>query len=126
MQAEFGQTIQITYGDEYMWNTANMEALERLPWNTENKKVIKEFAKNVKDISRVPGTYLLEREMSNAFNDIVVNGADNQERIDKAVKAINREFDRKLEEFGYNDSEGNVIKPYNIPTYESEAAKLGR
>ncbi len=126
VQAEFGQTIQITYGDEYMWNTANMEALERLPWNTENKKVIKEFAKNVKDISRVPGTYLLEREMSNAFNDIVVNGADNQERIDKAVKAINREFDRKLEEFGYNDSEGNVIKPYNIPTYESEAAKLGR
>lgn len=126
VQAEFGQTIQITYGDEYMWPTANMEALDRLPWNTENKKVIEQFAKNVKDISRVPGTYLLEREMSNTFNDIVVNGADSQTRIDQAVKAINREFDRKLEEFGYIDSEGNELKPYLVPTYESEAAKLGR
>ena len=40
-----------------------------------------------------------------------------QTRIDKAVKTVNHEFDRKLEEFGYNDSDGNVIKDYNIPTY---------
>ena len=109
-----------------MWPTANMEALDRLPWNTENKKVIEEFAKNVKDISRVPGTYLLEREMSNAFNDIVVNGSDTRTRIDQACKAINREIYRKLIEFGYNDDDGNVIKQYKVPTYESEAGILGR
>jgi len=126
VQATFGQTLQITYGDEYMWPTANMEALDRLPWNTENKKVIEEFAKNVKDISRVPGTYLLEREMSNAFNDIVVNGSDTRTRIDQACKAINREIYRKLIEFGYNDDDGNVIKQYKVPTYESEAGILGR
>ncbi|MCR5100270.1 MAG: extracellular solute-binding protein [Butyrivibrio sp.] len=126
VQAEFGQTLQITYGDEYMWPTANMEALAQLPWDTDDKEVIMEFAKNVKDIARVPGTYLLEREMSNAFNDIVVNGSNEQTRIDEAVKNINREFDRKLEEFGFNDSEGNVIEEYEIPTYESECELLGR
>jgi ABC-type glycerol-3-phosphate transport system substrate-binding protein len=126
VQAEFGQTLQITYGDEYMWPTANMEALAQLPWDTDDKEVIEEFATNVKDIARVPGTYLLEREMSNAFNDIVVNGDNEQTRIDEAVKNINREFDRKLEEFGYNDSEGNVIEEYEIPTYESECELLGR
>ncbi|MCR4902089.1 MAG: extracellular solute-binding protein [Butyrivibrio sp.] len=126
IQAKFGQTIQITYGDEYMWPTANMEAFSQLPWDTADKEVIEEFAKNVKDIARVPGTYLLEREMSNTFNDIVVNGDNEQTRIDEAVKTINREFERKLEEFGYNDDQGNVIEEYEIPTYESECELLGR
>jgi ABC-type glycerol-3-phosphate transport system substrate-binding protein len=119
VQAEFGQTIQISYGDDYIWNTANMAALDQLPIDSNSKKVIEETAKNVVDVARVPGTYLLEREISNAFNDIVVNGQDERTRIDKAVRSVNHEFDRKLEEFGYNDSEGNVIESYNIPTIET-------
>lgn len=125
-QAKFGQTLQITYGDEYMWPTANMEAFELLPWNTQDKQIIRQFAANVVDVARVPGTYLLEREMSNAFNDITVNGKNEQTRIDAAVKAINREINRKLEEFGYSDSEGNVIKEYRIPNIESVKQILGR
>jgi ABC-type glycerol-3-phosphate transport system substrate-binding protein len=119
VQAEFGQTIQITYGDEYIWPTANMNAMAQLPIDSNSKKVIQETAKNVVDVPRVPGTYLLEREVSNAFNDITVNGANLQTRVDKAVKSVNHEFERKLEEFGYNDSDGNVIKEYEIPTLES-------
>ncbi len=126
VQAEFGQTIQITYGDEYMWPTANMEAFMQLPWDTDHKEVIREFAANVVDVARIPGTYLLEREMSNAFNDIVVNGQNEQTRIDKAVKVINREIERKLEEFGYIDSDGNVLKEYKIPTIDSIRKILGR
>ena len=98
----------------------------QLPWDTDHKEVIREFAKNVVDVARVPGTYLLEREMSNAFNDIVVNGQTEQTRIDKAVKVINREIERKLEEFGYIDSDGNVLKEYRIPTIESIKKILGR
>ena len=97
VQAQFGQTIQITYGDEYMWATANMEAFEQLPWDSSARQVIMETASNVVDIARVPGTYLLEREMSNTFNDIIVNGDNEQTRIDEAVKTINREFERKME-----------------------------
>ena len=126
VQAEFGQTVQISYGDEYMWPTANMEAFMQLPWDTDDKKVIREFAANVVDVARVPGTYLLEREMSNAFNDIVANGHNEQTRIDKAVKVINREIERKLEEFGYIDSNGNVIEEYKIPTIDSIKKLLGR
>lgn len=126
IQARFGQTIQITYGDEYMWSTANMDAFAQLPWDSSAREVITQTAKNVVDIARIPGTYLLEREMSNTFNDIVVNGDNEQTRIDKAVKTINREFERKLEEFGYNDSEGSVIEEYKIPTYESVCELLGR
>ena len=98
----------------------------QLPWDSDHKEVIREFARNVVDVARVPGTYLLEREMSNAFNDIVVNGQNEQTRIDKAVKVINREIERKLEEFGYIDSNGNVIKEYKIPTIDSIKKLLGR
>jgi hypothetical protein len=109
-----------------MWPTANTEAFAKLPWDTDHKEVILEFMSNVVDVARVPGTYLLEREMSNAFNDIVVNGANEQTRIDQAVKVINREIDRKLEEFGYIDSKGNVLKEYRIPTIDSIKKVLGR
>lgn len=126
VQAEFGQTVQITYGDEYMWTTANLEAFAQLPIDNDHKEVILEFAKNVVDVARVPGTYMLEREISNAFNSIVVDGADERERIDQAVKTINREIQRKLEEFGYIDSTGNTIEAYKIPTIESVKKILGR
>ncbi len=124
VQAEFGQTIQITYGSEYIWPTANMTAMAQLPLEAQVKQVIQETAKNVVDVARVPGTYLLEREISNTFNDIVVNGQNERTRIDKAVKSVNHEFDRKLEEFGYNNSDGSVKRDYNIPTIESVAELL--
>ena len=126
VQAEFGQTMQVTYGDEYFWATANVEAFAQLPIDSGDKAVILEFAANVVDVARVPGTYMLEREMSNAFNSIVVDGEDEQERIDEAVKTINREIQRKLEEFGFIDSEGNVIEYYYIPTIDSVREILGR
>jgi ABC-type glycerol-3-phosphate transport system substrate-binding protein len=125
-QALFGRMVQSIYGDEYIWPTANLEAFDLLPWDTEDKQVIREFAGNVVDVARVPGTYMLEREMSNAFNDIVVNGDNEQTRIDQAVKTINREIRRKLEEFGYVDSQGNVLEEYRIPTMESVRVILGR
>ncbi|MDR2654816.1 MAG: extracellular solute-binding protein [Oscillospiraceae bacterium] len=125
-QAEFGQTIQIIYGDEYLWPTANVEALAQLPIDSGDKQILLEYAKNVVDVARVPGTYMLEREMSNAFNSIVVGGENEQSRIDKAVKNINREIDRKMEEFGFTDASGNVIEAYRIPTVESVKALLGR
>lgn len=126
IQAQFGQTMQITYGDEYLWTTANTEAFAQLPLDSDHKEVILQFMKNVVDVARVPGTYMLEREMSNAFNSIVVDGESAQTRIDSAVKVIDREMKRKLEEFGYTDSDGNTITPYVIPNIESMSKILGR
>ena len=126
VQAEFGQTIQICNGDEYLWPTANTEAFAQLPLDSDHKQVILEFASNVVDVARVPGTYMLEREMSNAFNSIVVDGDNAQTRIDSAVKVIDREMERKLEEFGYTDSDGNTVREYVIPDIDRVKTILGR
>ncbi len=127
IQAKFGQTLQISYGSSYIWNTANLNAFDELPWDSENKQVIKEQAQWLMEVARIPGTYLLERELSNAFNDIVVNGKTLRTRIDKAVKTVDREVDRKLEEFGYTNSNTEGANgEYAVPTLETVQKILGR
>ena len=59
------------------------------------------------------------------FNDIVVNGKTLRIRIDDMVKTVNRETERKLEEFGYIDSDGNVLKEYIIPSVDVVREILG-
>ena len=56
VQAKFGQTLQITYGSEYMWTTANMDAFMQLPWDSGDKQIIAEQMSQVVDVARVPGT----------------------------------------------------------------------
>lgn len=119
VQAEFGQMLQIMYGDEYIWPTANMEAFGKLPFPTAHKDIIMEQASHILEAPRLLGSYMMEREISNSFNDIVVNGDTLRARIDKAVKTVERETERKLEEFGYIDSEGNVLKEYRVPSVEA-------
>lgn len=123
-QAEYGQMMQIAYGDEYMWNTANTEAFQMLPWKSADKEVILEQAEWTIEAPRVPGSYMVEREMSNAYNSIVVAGETLRTTLDEAAKNIDRETKRKLEEFGYL-KDGEVIKEYETPTIETVRQILG-
>ena len=118
VQAEFGQKLQILYGDEYIWPTANVEAFALLPYPTDHKDIIMEQAQYILEAPRLLGSYMMERETSNTYNDVVVNGKTLRSRIDDATKTVKRETLRKLEEFGYVDSEGNVIKDYVTPSVE--------
>ncbi len=125
-QAEFGQMLQIMYGDEYIWPTANLEAFQRLPFPTKHKEIILSQAQNILEAPRLLGGYMLERELSNAFNDIVVNGDILRSRLDEVVKTVNRETERKLAEFGYTDNLGNTIKEYQVPNVEKVREILNR
>lgn len=126
VQAEFGQTMQITYGSSFLWNTANKEAFAMLPWKTRDKETILAQAEWINESPRLPGSYMVEREISNAYNSVVVDGNNLRRTLDNAVKRINRETERKLEEFGYNDANGNVITPYEVPTLERVREILGK
>ncbi|MBR6897051.1 MAG: extracellular solute-binding protein [Lachnospiraceae bacterium] len=118
VQAEFGQLLQIMYGDEYIWPTANLEAFDMLPFSTSDRQIIREQAQSILEAPRLLGSYMMERELSNAFNDIVVNGETLRSRLDEAVKIVNSETVRKLTEFGYLDENGQMIKEYPIPNVE--------
>ena len=126
IQAEFGQRLQILYGDEYIWPTANLEAFERLPYPTSDKDIILTQAQYILETPRLLGSYMMERELSNAFNDVVVNGDTVRSRIDEVAKTVLRETERKLEELGYIDSDGNVLKEYEVPSVEKVLEILNR
>ncbi|MBU5594069.1 extracellular solute-binding protein [Amphibacillus sp. MSJ-3] len=113
-QVAFGNTLQTTYGSEYMWNTANLAAYSELPWPHSHKQIILDQAEWIAEVPRAPGSYLLERELSNAYNAVVLDGENLRTAIDLASKRVNRETERKLEEFGFM-KDGAVIQSYPNP-----------
>ena len=119
VQAEFGQRLQITYGDEYYWNTANCEAFAQLPWDNDDKEVISEQLTWTMEAPRALASYMVERELSDAYNLVVLGAksANVREALDDAQKNIKRETLRKLEEFGYIEN-GVTVKEYEVPTIE--------
>ena len=72
----------------------------------------------MREIPRVPGWYMLERELSNAWNSIVLNGQNTRATIENAVDLTNKELNRKLTEFGYLSDTGAVIKTYHVTTLQ--------
>ncbi len=119
VQAEFGQRLQITYGDEYYWNTANAEAFAQLPWDSDDKEVILTQLEWTLEAPRALASYMVERELSDAYNLVVLGAksASVRESLDDAQKSVKRETQRKLEEFGYVEN-GVMVKEYEVPTVE--------
>jgi len=113
VQIEFAYTLQSTLGNEYLWNPANIEALKAAPWIQKYSNIIQQV-NWIKEPPRVLGGYMVEREISNAINAIVLQGESVRSAVDEAVKRINREVIRRLEEFGYVYDE-HLVKPVVVP-----------
>lgn len=117
IQSSFAEVLRLTYGNEYMWNTANLEAFAKLPWNEQHKETILEMLDWIVEVPRVPGNYMTQRSLSNALNNIVLNSANVRQELAEAAKDIKLEINSKLEEFGYMDGT-KIIKDYKIPKQE--------
>ncbi len=113
-QTEYAANLQMKYGPDYIWNTANHVAFAQMSYPRRHKEIILEQWSWQKEALRHPASYILEREVSNAWIDIVTNGASFQPRIDEATLAADQEMKRKLTEFGYYDEDGNKLKEYNV------------
>lgn len=114
-QTDFAMQLQTTYGTEYLWNTANIEAFQTLPLPQDHIDTIMAQWDFALEASRIPGGYMVEREISNAWNQIVFDDANPRITLDNAVRIANREIVYKMEEFDYV-VDGVVIRPYKVPT----------
>ncbi len=115
VQTNFALRLQTTYGTEYLWNTANLEAFQQLPLPQEHIDTIMTQWEYALEASRIPGAYMVEREISNAWNTIVFDDANPRITLDEATKTANREILYKMEEFDYV-VDGVIVKPYRVPT----------
>jgi len=123
-QTAFAETMELSYGPEYRWNTANSKAFEETSYPEEHKQVIREVWEQQKENLQHPASYIVEREISNAFTNVTVNGYTVIEALDASKLVADREIMRKLKEFGYVDSEGKLNRSYPIEVMEDIKTKL--
>ena len=84
----------------------------------QHKEIILEQWKYAIEAPRIPGSYMVEREISNAWTNIVFNGENPRQALDEAVRIANREILYKMSEFDYV-VDGISIKDYLVPTLEN-------
>jgi len=115
IQTEFAHRLQTAFGTEFLWNTANLEAFRDIPLPPHHIDVILEQWEFALEASRVPGAYMVEREISNAWNKIVFDDVNPRIALDEAVRVSNREIIYRMEEFGYA-WRGEPLRDYRVPT----------
>lgn len=113
-QVEFANSLQTTFGPEYLWNSANKAAFANLTFPEKDKKVIQTQWEQTFEIHRHPALYSIERELSTAWSHVVLDGQSPRIALDNAASVANREFKRKLLEFGYVDEKGDKVKDYEL------------
>ena len=118
VQSDFTYQLQTLLGEEFLHMTANIEAFKTSAWPSDTKDYILEQWQWIRTTGRIPGDYLVERELSNAWNKVVNDAANPRDAIDNAVVIINRELKRKLTEFGYY-VDNEMVLPYVVPTWEN-------
>ncbi len=118
VQTEFEYLLQSTYGESYFWNSANIDAFKESSMPDQFKDVILEQWNYAIEASRIPGAYMVEREISNAWTSIVFDGTNARQALDEAVRVSNREILYKMEEFDYVIN-GVIVKSYRVPTIDN-------
>jgi ABC-type glycerol-3-phosphate transport system substrate-binding protein len=99
-QQRFGGELEALIGVEARWNTANLEALQALPWPRKDIASILEQWRWFREPPVVLGGYFTGRHVLNAWNRVVLQGANPRESLEEAVYDINKELAKKQEEFG--------------------------
>ncbi|QHT63085.1 extracellular solute-binding protein [Paenibacillus lycopersici] len=100
-QEQFGQELEALLGVEARWNTANVEAFKQLPWPEDDLKALTDQWKYYKEQPYVLGGYFTARNIDNAWNRVVLGGANARESLEQGIKDINKELAAKQKEFGF-------------------------
>jgi len=110
IQSEFSHELIANFGDLFLYMTANIEGFVTSSWPEDSKDAILEQWEWIRIPPKLPGYYILEREISNVWNKAVFEQTNYRSALDDAYFNIVREIDRKLAEFGYDED-----NPYVIP-----------
>lgn len=100
-QGNFGVQVEQTLGIAARYGTANIKAFEQIPWTYEQANVLRAQRENTVAVEQIPGSYYIARNLSFAFRAVVYNNANLRETLYKYNIEINKELDRKQQEFNY-------------------------
>lgn len=116
VQERFGTDLETLNGVTFRWFTSNMDAFTQLPWKEDDLQAILEQWKWYREVPNVPGgSYLMEREMKNAWNRTVIDGMNYRTSLELSAKELDREVQRKLQEFKFVDGNGKMVRSLDLP-----------
>ncbi|MBQ2797844.1 MAG: extracellular solute-binding protein [Ruminiclostridium sp.] len=75
-QIDYGKQIEALMGPMGRFDTANVDALDQLPWSTEEYEKISTQQAELREVPIIPASYAVTRHVNNAFR-MVVNDAGN-------------------------------------------------
>ena len=98
-QAQFGREMEGILGSAARHATANVKAFESLAWPQEDLIKLKAQWSMVHEMPQVAGSYIIGREMENAYREVINNYYNAREVLVEYCGNINDEINRKRKEF---------------------------
>lgn len=98
-QADFGTRLEAILGSAGRYATANVAAMEQLPWEEEQLAALQKQMESLVFVEQVPGSYFTSRAINSAFMTSVLNSENPTEQLLYWSDQINMELERKIEEF---------------------------
>lgn len=98
-QLAYGRELEGLLGEAARYPTANIEALEQLPWPVKDFNNLKRQWHWVRGIPQVPGGYFTGRHLDNAFRRVVNESENPREALSDYILYINDEIALKRKEF---------------------------
>lgn len=103
-QARYGMELESLMGNAARYATANVEAMQMLPWQPEERQQLLNQWEWVEGIPPVPGGYYVNRQFDWLFRAVVLRNEELRESIQSYNRYINEEIRRKRLEFGLETS----------------------
>lgn len=100
VQADFGNALEGALGVAARYPTANKTAFEQLPWTLEERSVLRAQWAMVRPLENVPGSYYIDRSLTNAFRRVVYYYDNPRETLMRYNEDMNLEIARKRMEYG--------------------------
>lgn len=98
VQVEYGRTIEALLGPLGRFDTANLEAIQQLPWSTSEMDKITAQMNQTNEVPIIPASYATTRHTKNAFRAVVNEGGTPRYALTSYNRDINAEIERKNEE----------------------------
>lgn len=103
-QVRFGREMEALLGAAARYATANVEAMQQLPWRAEERAALLQQWEWVEGIPPVIGSYYVTRQFDWLFRAVVLQNEPVRESVLDYTREINRELERKRLELGFETS----------------------
>lgn len=94
-QYQYGSGLESLLGPAGRYATANVAAFERSEWSANQIKTIQAQRQTLCEIPEIPGSYIISRNLTNLFLDVMANGAILRESMLRYAEIMDEELERK-------------------------------